>query len=264
MGKKHPFNGKKLKAVYATYGPLDLYNSGNFNPLTRNLVTGAILSRGHHCERCNAKMTQSCYEKFHYAFCSAWVEDRGDRERCGERFALHSDGCSKHRKVNGYNTPFYRAANGEDVDASEFDDPKLSKPAALEAQVNDSEVELALVDNAAEEYLKAHGELPATFHQEYYARLAKEKKNETAAKAKATPIEEKSSRKGRNTFTGGAGAREGRVKKSMTQPGTKYKKAKEVSQGIVAAGAAGAKESNEDRAKRLLKDVSNNNASTLR
>ena len=63
-GKASGFGKKELKMLYATYGEQDLYNSGNFKPLTRNLTTGKIMNRGHHCDQCSGKVTQSCYENF--------------------------------------------------------------------------------------------------------------------------------------------------------------------------------------------------------
>ncbi|KAL5119741.1 hypothetical protein ACEQ8H_002347 [Pleosporales sp. CAS-2024a] len=156
MVQKLPFGKKKLRELYASYGENDLFNSGKFKSLTRNLTTGAILTQSHHCERCESKMTQACYENLHYGFCSHWVTRNGDRERCGERFAFRSQGCGKHPRHQGYNSAFYRAADGEDVDLCEFDDPHLSfdqKP----AEKCDKQAKMAAIDELVEVFLEKHG-----------------------------------------------------------------------------------------------------------
>jgi hypothetical protein len=186
MGNKTAFDRKKLKALYATYGEDDHFNSGKFKALTRNLTTGALLRRGHHCERCEAKMSQSCYENFHYAYCAHWVTRKGVRVRCGERFAVHSDGCGKHPRVQGYNEPLYRAITGEPVELSEFDDPDpLNLEGEPEEDEDDMEAEMEKVDEMAEEYLCEHGYVPASFHNDYFVARAKEKAYVEADKTNA-------------------------------------------------------------------------------
>jgi hypothetical protein len=176
MGNKTAFDRKKLKALYATYSEDDHFNSGKFKPLTRNLTTGALLGRGHHCERCNAKMSQACYENFHYAYCSQWVTRKGLRVHCGERFAVHSDGCGKHPRVQGYNGPLYRAANGEAVELAEFDDPDPSNlNGEPEDDEDDMEAEMERVDEMAEDHFNKHGYVPVNFHNDYFAARTKEK-----------------------------------------------------------------------------------------
>jgi hypothetical protein len=258
MGKKAPFDKKMLKALYATYGEKNLFNSGNFKPLTRNLTTGALLNRGHHCERCNAKMTQNCYESLHYAYCPTWVTNEGARERCGERFALHSDGCGKHSKVRGYNAPLFRAANGEDVDLAEFDDLDLLDTEAPEAEDSDLEAELATVDKAADDYLQAHGWVSGTFHQDYFALRDKEKQYATIAKEQAAASEKVPDKKIRSTFAAGGEtghrqtrAQQGKTRKSFAPAGVRAKKVE-------------VKESKEERTERLVgKVVSKMNDSQL-
>jgi hypothetical protein len=175
MAKQSSLIAKMLKQLYSTYGENDLYNSGRFNPLTRNLTSGVILNQAHHCERCQGKMSRSCFESLHYAFCATWVTtEDGVRERCGERFCLRSQGCGKHSKVQGFNGPFYRAAQNEDIELSEFDDPELSKPVVPEANPNVEEAQLSLVDEAAEAHIATYGYLPDSFHNDYYAKRADE------------------------------------------------------------------------------------------
>jgi hypothetical protein len=123
MGKKTSFSRKELKALYATYGADDHYNSDKFQLRTRNLTASALLQSDHHCERCNAKMSNNCYRNYHYAYCPHWVTQKGRRERCEERFALRSDACGNHHKVQGYKGPLYCVAGGGDVDLTEVDDP---------------------------------------------------------------------------------------------------------------------------------------------
>ncbi|KAF2820349.1 hypothetical protein CC86DRAFT_249416, partial [Ophiobolus disseminans] len=169
MGQKMPFSKKELKVLYATYGDANLYNSGNLDPLTRNLTTGALLKKGHHCDICQAKMSMSCYEKFHYAFCPTWVTRKGKRERCGERFCLFSGGCGKHSRVQGYNKPLYRAADGQAPDLSEFDD---QEPSDLTAEPKDKEEDFEAHEktrNEVEEELRQqHGYVPKSFYDNYF------------------------------------------------------------------------------------------------
>lgn len=187
MGRNQPFGKKKLKALYATYGEENLYNSGNFQPLTRNLTTKKMLNRGHHCDRCKAKMSMSCFDAFHYAFCPTWVTRKGKRERCGERFCVHSDGCGKHSRVQGYNEPLYRAANGEDVDLSEFDDPDpLNLKGEAEDDEDDLEAEQEAREEAEEELIKEHGHVPAIFYKNYWTERGKQKAYEQQIKIEAT------------------------------------------------------------------------------
>ncbi|KAF1851477.1 uncharacterized protein K460DRAFT_413034 [Cucurbitaria berberidis CBS 394.84] len=174
------FSKKELKLLYSSYGEDDLYNSGKFKPLTRNLTTGKILMRGHHCGQCNNKMTQNCYENLHYAYCSTWVTRNRDgrrvRVRCGERFALRSDGCAKHPRVQGYNEPLYRAADGYDVDLAEFDD---TDPGDLKGEPEDNEddfeAESEELERLVEAIIEKDGYLPPDFHAKYWQDRAKEK-----------------------------------------------------------------------------------------
>jgi hypothetical protein len=176
MGRKLTFGKKELKALYATYGDANLYNSGAFEPLTRNLTTGASLKRGHHCDFCQRRMSVSCYEKLHYAFCSTWVTRKGRRERCGERFCVLSGGCGKHPRVEGYNKPLHRAANGEVIDISEFADPEPLnlENGAEEDIVNYEEWEVER-DEVAEKLQRELGHVPETFYTDYYIELSKQK-----------------------------------------------------------------------------------------
>jgi len=187
MGRSSTFGKKELKALYATYGEANLYNSGSFEPLTRNLTTGAPLKKGHHCDICQAKMSVSCYEKFHYAYCPTWVTRKGKRERCGERFCVHSKGCGKHARVQGYNKPLYRAADGEDADLSEFDD---FEPFNLDEEDDDNNEEDFQAHWEAraeveEELRDRHGFVPKSFYDDHYAELGKQKAREQQNKKAA-------------------------------------------------------------------------------
>lgn len=205
-GKKSPFGKKQTKALYATFGDDDLYNSGRFNPYTRNLTTGKTLNRPHHCEQCNAKMTNSCYDKFHHAFCPTWVTRIRDgkrvRERCGERFALHSDGCGKHPRVQGYNNPLYRAAEGYDVDLSEFDDldPEDQKDGPEDDDNDDCDAALEDHYREGEEMMAAGETLPPDFYTKFWDDRARERSiKESIAKSIAK------TKRGAAANTGGLG-----------------------------------------------------------
>ncbi|KAH8723246.1 hypothetical protein GQ44DRAFT_561747, partial [Phaeosphaeriaceae sp. PMI808] len=175
MENKVVFGRKEIKLLYSTYGEHDIYNSGSFKAMTRNLTTGAVLGRGHHCERCKGKMAASCYEVFHFGFCSEWVACKGKRQRCGERFALYSDGCSKHPRCQGYNKALYRAANGEEIQMSEFNDPdptNFDRECVTQDQHDDMETEMGILDEVAEVQLELYGHIPANFHEDYFAQRA--------------------------------------------------------------------------------------------
>jgi hypothetical protein len=180
------FGRKKVRQLYATYGNKHLYNSGRFKPLTRNLTTGALLNRTHHCERCDATMTQNCYDELHLAFCPHWITRKGIRRHCGERFTLRSDGCGRHPRSQGYNRALYRAANGEDVDLSEFDDPDPLNLNGEAEEDDDFEAEIQAVDKLAEKYFDENGYVPVNFYTNYFTARTKEKKYK-ASNAKPTP-----------------------------------------------------------------------------
>ncbi|KAJ4366231.1 hypothetical protein N0V83_007867 [Neocucurbitaria cava] len=208
QGKKGPFGKKELKLLYATYSEADLYNSGTFKPLTRNLTTGAKLGLGHHCQQCNGKMTQSCYENLHYAYCATWVNRMLDgkpvRRRCGERFALRSDGCGRHPRVQGYNEPLYRAAEGYDVALSEFDDPDPdNSKGEPEDDEEDWEAEHIELARLTEEEIAKNGFLPADFHNSYWQALRQEQAFAKSKKRRA--VETGSEDVGENPTTNGRG-----------------------------------------------------------
>jgi hypothetical protein len=186
-GRNGGFGKRELRQLYGSFGTHDLFNSGNFNPLTRNLTTGKILNRGHHCERCESKMTKACFEDFHYAFCPTFVTRNGSRVRCGERLALRSDGCGEHKKCKGYNRPLYRAAKGEDVDLSEFDDPEpwnlVDEPKTGEHDYEREKIELA---ELIEDVIRKKGSLPPNFEAEYWAVRKIEKTQRTIENAGST------------------------------------------------------------------------------
>ncbi|CAO2657952.1 Nn.00g072120.m01.CDS01 [Neocucurbitaria sp. VM-36] len=190
-GKKAVFGKKELKMLYASYGEDDLYNSGNFKSMTRNLTTGKMLHRSHHCEQCNSKMSQTCYDNFHHAYCPTWVTRNIDgkrvRRRCGERFALRSDGCGKHPRVQGYNEPLYHAAEGHDVSLSDLDDsdPENSK-GEPEDDEDDYEAEEKELERIAEEEIKKKGYLPKDFHSNYWRARAREQAFAMLKKGSAT------------------------------------------------------------------------------
>lgn len=210
-GRKVGLTKKQIKELYATYGQLNLFNSGKFHPYTRNLTTGKILQRSHHCEQCNAKMTQSCYLDLHHAFCPTWVTriHNGERvrERCGERFALRSDGCGKHPRVQGCNEPFYRAAAGEDIDLAEFDDKDpLNLKGAPEDDENQYEADMEELDRLAEDIIATKGYLPADFYANFWKDRAKEvsmeRSNQDAAAKNAEPETMSEERKEGSTAAG--------------------------------------------------------------
>jgi hypothetical protein len=150
-------------------------------------MTDALLSQSHHCERCEAKMTQSCYENFPYGFCSEWVSQSGKRERRGERFAFCSADCCKHPSSKGFNRALYRAAEGEHVDLVEFDDPN---PLNFNEELNDKEdLEAGLnsIDEMTEEHFKQHGNIPPNFHQDFFALRAQAETYETAPQVLPSP-----------------------------------------------------------------------------
>lgn len=169
MGKKNDLGRKDLKILDASYGEGDLYNSGKFKPLTPNLSTGAMLGKHHHCDICTKNMTIACFEEFHYAFCAEWVLRKGQRGRCGERLCVHSDGCKRHPRVLGCNEPFYRAADGEHVELSEFHVPDLQNLKG-ESEVDDDtfEEEVAAVNALAEEHIEKSGFFPPGFYNDYW------------------------------------------------------------------------------------------------
>ena len=226
MGQKHAFGKKNLKELYANYGDKNLYNSGKFKPLTRNLTTGATLSQSHHCDHCDAKMSISCYENFHYGFCPTWVNRNGKRERCGERFCTRSDGCGKHPRVQGYNDAFYRAADGEDLELSEFDDPDpLNTKGDPDEDDDDMKAEMEPLDELAEQYIEKHGTLPPNFHNNYWAERSRQKAYAEANKL-LTPSPE-------DTVSG---VPNGKCKTKGKTVGVKYNKRKGATQQIDHAG----------------------------
>ncbi|EAT81280.1 hypothetical protein HBH56_132030 [Parastagonospora nodorum] len=172
MVQKLNFDKKKLRALYASYGENDLFNSGRFKALTRNLTTGALLSQTHHCERCEAKMKTACYENLHYGFCSEWATRNGKRERCGERFAFRSQGCGKHPRQKGYNAAFYKAAEGEDVKLCDFDDLNDLELDEESICKIDMKAEMEIADKLLEKHLEEHGYVSASFHSKHFARKA--------------------------------------------------------------------------------------------
>ncbi|KAL6708860.1 hypothetical protein ACN47E_002267 [Coniothyrium glycines] len=182
-----PFGKKELRALYKTYGDDDLYSSGRFRPQTQNLTTGKIAQKGHHCEVCNAAMTKACYDRLHHAYCPTWVTRQQDgilvRMRCGERFALHSDGCGKHPRVQGYNRPLYEAANGQDISIEDFQDPDPHN--GIFDQGDDEEASKAVIEEAVHaldervETMIANGEyVPPDYHSVYFVDTAKEAKKD--------------------------------------------------------------------------------------
>ncbi|KAF2662401.1 hypothetical protein K491DRAFT_672937 [Lophiostoma macrostomum CBS 122681] len=82
----------------------------NFNALTRNIVSGKLLDKAHHCKdkdhaACGAAK-RSCWTKLHVAFCQVDILDTngnvmrdadGRRIVCGEKFhVLSPAGCYQH------------------------------------------------------------------------------------------------------------------------------------------------------------------------
>ncbi|CBX97848.1 predicted protein [Plenodomus lingam JN3] len=180
---------KFLKALYATYGEWNIYNSRYFRPSIRNLTNGSVSSREHHCDQCSSNLTRSCYEKLHHAYCSEWeTRERGGkrvRERCGERFAIRSGGCGEHSRVKGYNSCLYRLAEGLDVKLSEFDDP-INRDHDQGAENNDLEDnlqdELTELNELAESLIEKEGFLPVNFYDSYWKH--KDRQQEYAKKDK--------------------------------------------------------------------------------
>jgi hypothetical protein len=178
MGKEKCKSGawgrKELRELYASYGEDNIYNSGMFKPLTRNLTTGKQLQRGHHCNLCKGKMSLSCYDNFHYGYCPTWVTRKGKRERCGERFCFRSNGCGKHPRVQGFNETLFRAANGGEVDMSEFDDPD---PQNFHEESDDNddnwENEMEEMQIMTEKHLAVHGYVPENLYTDYFVERAK-------------------------------------------------------------------------------------------
>lgn len=187
MVKKLNFDKKKLRALYASYGERDLFNSGRFKALTRNLTTGALLSQTHHCERCEAKMRISCYENLHYGFCSEWATRNGERERCGERFAFRSQGCGKHPRHMGYNAAFYKAAEGEDVELYDFDDLKYPDLNEVSIRKIDMKAEMEIADELLEKRIEEHGYVSGSFHNKHFARKVAEHKTYNAPPPSLSP-----------------------------------------------------------------------------
>jgi hypothetical protein len=178
MGKDKCKSGawgrKEVQELYATYGEDNIYNSGMFKPLTRNLTTGKQLQRGHHCNLCNGKMSQSCYDDFHYGYCPTWVTRKGKRERCGERFCFRSNGCGKHPRVRGFNEALFRAANGGNVDISEFDDPDPQNVHEESDENDDNWVhEMEEMQIMTEKHLAVHGYVPESLYTDYFVERAK-------------------------------------------------------------------------------------------
>jgi hypothetical protein len=175
QGQKVPFGKKELARLYKEYASNpseDLYNNGDLNPLLRNLRTGKLLVRGHHCEKCKAPMTKSCYEKMHYAFCSAWttvgVTENGKhvrrRVRCGERFRVESGGCGKHNKTQGFNHGFVEAEKHGQCAPDAFDDLTPGDTSEDE-DVDDDE---DLLCKAREQMLAAGEKVPHDFEIKYW------------------------------------------------------------------------------------------------
>jgi len=187
MVQKLNFDKKKLRALYSSYGENDLFNSGRFKALTRNLTTGALLSQTHHCERCEAKMRISCYENLHYGFCSEWTSRNGERERCGERFAFRSQGCGKHPRHQGYNAAFYKAAEGENVELCDFDDLKCPNLDEVSIRKIDMKAEMEIADELLEKHIEKHGYVSASFHNKHFARKAAQHKTCNASPSSLSP-----------------------------------------------------------------------------
>ncbi|KAH9863836.1 hypothetical protein J1614_009768 [Plenodomus biglobosus] len=170
-GAKVERQDKILKSLYATFGEQDLYNAPNFKPQTRNLTTGHLSARGHHCDQCAGKLMRSCYERFHHAFCPTWVTGtrggKGVRERCGERLAILSGGCGEHSRVKGYNSSLYRLAEGHDVKLSDFDDDDDVKPNEEQDENNQFEDDTVELNDLAEAVIQQKGFLPGDFFASY-------------------------------------------------------------------------------------------------
>jgi hypothetical protein len=183
QGQKVPFGKKELARLYREYASSpseDLYNNGDLNPLLRNLRTGKLLVRGHHCEKCKAPMSKSCFEKLHYAFCSAWTnvrvtengKDVTRRVRCGERFRVASGGCGKHNKTQGFNHGFVEAEKHGQCAPDAFDD--LTPGDANEDEDVDDE---DLLRKAREQALAAGEKVPHDFEIKYWEAKKKRERN---------------------------------------------------------------------------------------
>jgi hypothetical protein len=201
---------KLLRTLYSTYSLSNLYSSLNFNSHTRNLTTGALCHRAHHCSYCKAKITKACYDSLHHAYCATYISkfhDEGEesRVRCGERFTLKSGGCGKHPKVRGFNAGFYKAAAGGEICLADFDDPRVpnisstvsthghnghyipnathvSADTHLEGETKyDYAAATAELDNLVEDIILKNGFLPVDFYAEYYAKQRKSAKNTAKA-----------------------------------------------------------------------------------
>ncbi|KAH7086457.1 hypothetical protein FB567DRAFT_603493 [Paraphoma chrysanthemicola] len=101
------------------YGPL-LDKTAH---LSRNIRTGMLMSRTHHCEdpECGGRApSRKCILRGHVAFCLAPVVDRDHTSKTfnevtihGERFAVISpQGCAEHHYTDGYNVDIKDARNG--------------------------------------------------------------------------------------------------------------------------------------------------------
>ncbi|ORY14216.1 hypothetical protein BCR34DRAFT_647127 [Clohesyomyces aquaticus] len=83
---------------------------------TRNIRSGARLSRTHHCPVCKKQPTKRCYQKLHFAFCLAPIEINGREVICGERFEVDSPGgCFTHPYNWDYNLCFKEAIRGREL-----------------------------------------------------------------------------------------------------------------------------------------------------
>lgn len=66
------------KEIFDKYGP---NWKGFFNPLIRNIRTGAIFTHPHHCPKCkHGPPTRRCYKHFHLVYCLALVPDKGTKD----------------------------------------------------------------------------------------------------------------------------------------------------------------------------------------
>jgi hypothetical protein len=96
----------------------------NFDVLMRNIVSGKLLDKAHHCidKDCNGKaLKRSCWTKLHIAFCQADIldgegnvmrDENGRRIVCGERFNILSPaGCFQHQYAGGHNLDFKALRN---------------------------------------------------------------------------------------------------------------------------------------------------------
>lgn len=70
-----------------------------FNPHVKNIRTGKLMSKPHHCTHENPRghdLVRSCILKGHQSYCLQWIDAGGRRVRCGERLKVVSNGCSTH------------------------------------------------------------------------------------------------------------------------------------------------------------------------